>query len=96
MPLAAGYTLRLAPGVLPFFLFIVFRQSLQSLHRTAAIVAAIVVANLVNAGLNWLLIFGRGSRAGAGRARLRLGHDRQPVDAVRGCCWSWPRRDIVP
>src|SRR2546425_5371841 len=31
VPIAAAYTLRLAPGVLPFFLFIVFRQSLQAL-----------------------------------------------------------------
>ena len=95
VPLAAGYTLRLAPGVLPFFLFIVFRQSLQSLHRTAAIVAAIVVANLVNAGLNWLLIFGAGP---------------VPALGVLGSAWAttasrWmlfavllvlARRDIVP
>jgi MATE family multidrug resistance protein len=60
VPLAAAYILRLAPGVLPFFLFIVFRQSLQSLRRTAPIVISIVVANLVNGGLNWLLIFGHG------------------------------------
>src|SRR5262245_54959187 len=32
-PLAAAYSVRLAPGVLPFFLFIVFRQSLQALGR---------------------------------------------------------------
>ncbi len=60
VPLAADYTVRLAPGVLPFFLFIVFRQSLQALRRTAAIVASIVVANVVNAALNWFLIFGHG------------------------------------
>jgi MATE family multidrug resistance protein len=60
VPLASAYTVRLAPGVLPFFLFIVFRQSLQALRRTAAIVASIVVANVVNAVLNWLLIFGHG------------------------------------
>jgi MATE family, multidrug efflux pump len=60
VPLAAAYTVRLAPGVLPFFLFIVFRQSLQALHRTAAILISILVANLVNAGLNWVLIFGHG------------------------------------
>jgi MATE family multidrug resistance protein len=60
VPLATAYTLRLAPGVLPFFLFIVFRQSLQAMRRIAPIVAAIVVANLANAGLNWLLIFGHG------------------------------------
>jgi MATE family multidrug resistance protein len=44
--------------VLPFFFFIVLRQSLQSMHRTAPIMVAIVVANLANAGLNWVLIFG--------------------------------------
>ena len=60
VPIAAAYTVRLAPGVLPFFLFIVFRQSLQALHRTTAILISILVANLVNAGLNWLLIFGHG------------------------------------
>ncbi len=60
VPLAASYILRLAPGVLPFFLFIVLRQSLQALRRTSAIVASIVVANLLNAALNWLLIFGHG------------------------------------
>ncbi len=60
VPLAAAYTVRLAPGVLPFFLFIVFRQSLQALRRTSAILVSILVANLVNAGLNWLLIYGSG------------------------------------
>ena len=60
VPMASAYTLRLAPGVLPFFLFIVFRQSLQAMRRTRAIVVAILAANLANAGLNWLLIFGHG------------------------------------
>lgn len=63
VPLATGYIVRLAPGVLPFFLFIVFRQSLQALRRTSAIVTAIVVANVVNAALNWVLIFGHGAPA---------------------------------
>jgi MATE family multidrug resistance protein len=60
VPLAAAYTVRLAPGVLPFFVFIVFRQSLQALRRTGAILISILVANLVNAGLNWVLIYGHG------------------------------------
>ena len=59
VPSAAGYAVRLAPGVLPFFVFVVFRQSLQAMRRTAPLVVAIVAANLVNAGLNWALIFGR-------------------------------------
>jgi MATE family multidrug resistance protein len=58
IPHAAAYATRLAPGVLPFFFFIVLRQSLQSMHLTASIMIAIVVANLANAALNWVLIFG--------------------------------------
>src|SRR5919106_2051829 len=49
VPHAAAYAVRLAPGVLPFFFFVVLRQSLQSMHLTAAIMLSIVVANLVNA-----------------------------------------------
>jgi MATE family multidrug resistance protein len=58
VPTSAAYVLVCIPGVLPFFGFVVLRQTLQAVHRTAAIVLAIVAANLVNAGLNWLLIFG--------------------------------------
>jgi MATE family multidrug resistance protein len=58
VPSAAAYAVRLAPGVLPFFLFVVLRQSLQSMHLTGRIMLTIVVANLVNAVLNWSLIFG--------------------------------------
>jgi MATE family multidrug resistance protein len=58
VPLAAAYAERLAPGVFPFFLFVVLRQTLQSMGITAPIVAAIVLANVANALLNWMLIFG--------------------------------------
>ena len=59
VPMAAAYAVRLAPGILPFFVFIVFRQSLQAMRLTVPIVIAIVVANLANAALNWILIYGR-------------------------------------
>jgi multidrug resistance protein, MATE family len=58
LPMAAAYSVRMAPGVLPFYLFVVFRQSLQAMRHTAPILVAIVLANLVNALLNWILIFG--------------------------------------
>jgi MATE family multidrug resistance protein len=58
IPDAAAYALVTAPGVLPFLLFVVFRQSLQALGRTAPIVGAIIGANLCNVLLNWLLIYG--------------------------------------
>src|SRR5207244_12100293 len=44
--------------VLPFYPFVVCRQSLQAMRHTAPILLAIVLANLLNALLNWILIFG--------------------------------------
>jgi MATE family multidrug resistance protein len=73
IPLAAGYSVRTAPGVLPFLLFIVFRQSLQALGRTAPIVGAIVAANLANGVLNWAFIFG---------------HLGFPAMGVEGSAWA--------
>ncbi len=58
IPLAAAYAVRTVPGVFPFLLFVVFRQSLQAMGRTAPIVGAIIAANLANGALNWVLIFG--------------------------------------
>jgi multidrug resistance protein, MATE family len=58
VPAAAAYALVTAPGAFPFLLFVVFRQSLQSMGRTGAIVGAIIGANLSNVLLNWLLIYG--------------------------------------
>jgi Na+-driven multidrug efflux pump len=46
------------PGVLPYLAFVVLRQTLQAMRHVRAIVVAIVVANVVNVGLNWVLIFG--------------------------------------
>jgi MATE family multidrug resistance protein len=73
VPLAVQYSVRMAPGVLPFFLFIVLRQSLQALGRPRFVVVTIVVANLVNAGLNWVLIFG---------------HLGLPAMGVAGSAWA--------
>ncbi len=58
VPIAAGYVLRELPGVLPFLAFTVLRQTLQALGRMRAIVAAMVLANLLNILLNWALIYG--------------------------------------
>ena len=58
VPTAAGYVYRVAPAIWPLFAFVVLRQTLQAQHKTAPIVATIVLANLLNAGLNYALIFG--------------------------------------
>jgi len=44
--------------VLPFYLFIVLRQSLQAMGHVRAILMVALAGNVVNVVLNWLLIFG--------------------------------------
>jgi len=58
VPVAAGYALVSVPGIFPFLAFIVLRQTLQAMGRMAPLVVTIVLANLANLFLNWLLIFG--------------------------------------
>ncbi len=55
---ASTYVSISAAGALPFFSFVVFRQTLQALGRVAPVVWAIGLANLLNAGLNWVFVYG--------------------------------------
>lgn len=55
---ASSYLIISAVGVLPFFAFVVFRQTLQALGRVAPIVWTVVLANLLNAALNWVFVYG--------------------------------------
>ena len=57
--LATSYVRISIVGLVPFLAFVVLRQSLQALHRVRAVVAVVVVGNLMNAGLNWVLVYGR-------------------------------------
>jgi len=45
-------------GILPFYAYSALRQSLQAMKLTRPIVVTIVVANLLNVGLNYVFIFG--------------------------------------
>jgi MATE family multidrug resistance protein len=58
MPLAEGFVDASAPGVLAFFLFIVFRQTLQALGLLGPILWTILAGNVLNLFLNWVLVFG--------------------------------------
>lgn len=58
VPLAANWARWNAVGVLPFYLFVACRQSLQAMAHTRAIVVAIVGGNGLNVVLNWILIYG--------------------------------------
>ena len=58
VPIAADYAHGLILGVLPFYAFGVFRQSLQAMGNVRPIVLTVLAANLLNVLLNWVLIFG--------------------------------------
>lgn len=58
VPRAAGYVLWSIPGMLPFFAFNMLRQTLQAFRRVGPVVVGVVVGNVLNAFLNWILIFG--------------------------------------
>ena len=58
IPGAVSYIHISAASTIPFLAFTALRQTLQALHRTGAIVVTIIIANLVNALLNWVLVFG--------------------------------------
>lgn len=58
VPVADAYAEGLIPGVFAFYAFIVLRQSLQAMVRVRPIVVTVIVANVVNVFLNWVLIFG--------------------------------------
>ncbi len=58
VPVAAGYALATIPGILPFYLFNVLRQSLQAMGRVTPLLVAVLLANLANVFFNWVLIYG--------------------------------------
>lgn len=58
VPLAGAYARWTAPSVLPLYLFVALRQSLQALRHMRPIIICIVAGNLINGVLNWMLIYG--------------------------------------
>jgi MATE family multidrug resistance protein len=58
IPAAQRYIALSAPGLPLLLVFLTLRQSLQAMKRTRAIVAAIVVGNVVNAVLHQWWVFG--------------------------------------
>ncbi len=58
VPLAGDYTVGILPGIFPYFGFLVLRQTLQAIGRVRQILVLILLANLLNLGLDWALIYG--------------------------------------
>ena len=64
--LAGDYARACIPGTLAYFWFAALRQTYQAFGRVWPIVATIVVANLANVLLDWMLIFGHLGFAASG------------------------------
>lgn len=58
VPIAADFAIASIPGIFPLFAFVALRQTLQALGKLRPIVITVVAANVVNIGLNWILIYG--------------------------------------
>jgi MATE family multidrug resistance protein len=71
--LAAPYVTVVAWGSLPLLLYAAFRRYLQALGIVTPVMITLVVANLVNAGANWVLIYG---------------HFGMPAMGVTGAAWA--------
>ena len=73
LALVKPYLLVIAVGAWPLLVYASFRRYLQGMHIVRPIMYALVSANLINAGANWLLIYGN------------LGF---PVLGVAGSAWA--------
>ena len=58
IPVAADYCWAAMGGSVAMLGFVVFRQTLQAMGVLKPIVGAVVLANLLNVFLNWVLVFG--------------------------------------
>lgn len=56
--LAGPYLWKVLWSMLPLLLYTTFRRYLQAIGLVTPVMTALVTANLVNVGVNWLLIFG--------------------------------------
>jgi MATE family multidrug resistance protein len=57
--LAIPYSKAMAWGTLPLLLYFAVRRCMQGMNMVRPIAFALVTANLINAGGNWLLIYGK-------------------------------------
>ena len=57
--LSRPYLSILAWSLPPLLVYVAFRRYLQAMNVVRPVMVALVAANLVNAGANWILIFGR-------------------------------------
>jgi MATE family, multidrug efflux pump len=73
LPLAGAYLETVTWSVLPLLLYAAFRRYLQGIGVVRPVMIALVLANIMNAIINWILIFG---------------HFGAPAMGVRGAAWA--------
>ena len=95
IPDASRYIYYIIPGILPFYLFLALRQTMQAIGHIAPIVRVIVFANLLNAGLNWVLIYGKLGLPALGVAGAALATTIGRFALVIGLL-HLGRRDLMP
>jgi MATE family multidrug resistance protein len=71
--LVGPYLRDLSFGAIPLLLYAGFRRYLQGIHVVRPVMFALVSANLVNAGVNWVLIYG---------------HLGMPALGIEGSAWA--------
>jgi MATE family multidrug resistance protein len=81
MAQAVGFLEALNWGTLPLFLYMTLRRYLQAFNHVRPIAAAVVSANAVNVGLDWLLLFGHRFHVGGWSVGI-------PAYGVVGSAWS--------
>ncbi|RMH18078.1 MAG: MATE family efflux transporter, partial [Gemmatimonadetes bacterium] len=97
VPVAADYVRGLIPGVFAFYAFIALRQTLQAMGRVAPVVVVILAANVLNAVLNWVFIFGNLGVPPMGAVGSAWATTLARWAMVAGLLWAaWPLlRDLV-
>ena len=96
-PDAQGYLVILAFSLWPIILFNACRQYLTAMKVAFAPMIILLIANLLNAAINWLLVFGhlgapamgaRGSAVATVVSRFAM------LTAMAGYLWLWDRRHL--
>ena len=92
---AAAYVRAILWGAPAYFLFFAFRQPLQAMHVVRPAAMAIVLGNLVNLVLNWILIFGH-----LGAPALGVAGSGYSTSMARWAMLAWlvfaSRRSLAP
>ncbi|MDH4132329.1 MAG: MATE family efflux transporter [Gemmatimonadota bacterium] len=99
VPIAGAYARASIPGTVGMLAFTALKQGLQALHRTRPIVVTIIVANLVNVFLNWVMIFGHLGFPALGAVGSAWATSLTRILLVALLLWlAWPvlRQQLIP